>query len=181
MKKRTDDDGLTEEERKEVKAIQKETAKIKALASKTKDDTVDTTDRMVTLNEHTKEVGAGTMRNLQDQGGQAASFFFLVFVVCCLFILVVWFSLSSCSLPHIQSNSAGLRTMSDESRRILRRPITRHIVSSPSSALGGRRSVSKPVSPRFSWKESRKRKSAWHGHRNHSFNLKSHQDAGGSS
>ena len=158
MKKRTDDDGLTEEERKEVKAIQKETAKIKALASKTKDDTVDTTDRMVTLNEHTKEVGAGTMRNLQDQGGQAASFFFLVFVVCCLFILVVWFSLSSCSLPHIQSNSAGLRTMSDESRRILRRPITRHIVSSPSSALEGRRSASKLVSPRFSWKESRKRK-----------------------
>jgi len=127
MKKRTDDDGLTEEEWKEVKAIQKETAKIKALASKTKDDTVDTTDRMVTLNEHTKEVGAGTMRNLQDQGGQAASFFFLVacllFVACCLlfvhscclFILVVWFS------PFIllfASHSEQLRRIENNERRV---------------------------------------------------------------
>jgi len=69
MKKTDEDDGLTEKERKEVKAIQKETAKINSLAIKTKDETVDTTDRMVTLNEHTKEVGAGTMRNLQEQGG----------------------------------------------------------------------------------------------------------------
>ena len=69
MKKTGEDDGLTEKERKEVKAIQKETAKINSLAIKTKDETVGTTDRMVTLNEHTKEVGAGTMRNLQEQGG----------------------------------------------------------------------------------------------------------------
>ena len=85
---------LTPQEKKEIQAIDRETAQSKAQGSKVKDATVDTTVRLVRLGEETRQIGASTLRDLDEQGSTTPPFTPLVLLCCtqeltrfvCLFV-----------------------------------------------------------------------------------------------